>query len=478
MPQQGVLLDGRQARRQSAIRNPRSAICKRPRWLVLIGGFLLLLAGLSCGVVAPPMLPLPPQLPVPDIWYGVSTSAYQIEDPAVGPGQDGFFQTDWDVLAERGELAIPKGNAEWSYTESARDVQALAWLGVTHYRFGIEWARVEPQPGQYHQAAVQHYVDFAKALRDAGIEPIVCLWHFTFPSWLADWDEPGRYGWLNPIAAERWAAYVELMATRLAPYAALWAPQNEPDIQTQAAFMVSAFPPSVWFRTDLMEQNLEATVAAFNDAAAIIRRVYPGQAGPDRPPVRIMCIQALSWWMQDPLLDPIGTALRSVQETGIRHSERVRDTIDIFGFTYYGLDWVSPFAALLRPLRTGSAYADTGLTLYPEGLTLLIGQMAERFGKPMVILENGIADASDEKRPEYLLRHIDAVRQAIDDGHPVLGYFHWSLMDNYEWRDGYGPKFGLFAVNAATRELEAKEAAEWYREVISRRGGTMEVPAG
>ena len=436
---------------------------------------VLILAGASCGVVAPPLLPLPPQMPVPDIWYGVSTSAYQVEDPAVVPGQDGFFQTDWDVLAERGQLATPKGNAEWSYTESARDVQALAWLGVTHYRFGIEWARVEPQPGQYNAAAIRHYVDFAKALRGAGIEPVVCLWHFTFPSWLASWEDAGQYGWLNPIAAERWAAYVELMATQLAPYAALWAPQNEPDIQTQAAFMVGVFPPGGWFQMDLVDRNLEASVAAFNDAAAIIRRVYPEQAGPDRPPVRIMTIQALTWWERDPLLDPLGTTQRSVQDLAIRHSDRVRDTIDIFGFTYYGLDWVSPLGALLKPLRTGPGYSDTGLTIYPEGLTALIGQMAERFGKPMLILENGIADATDEKRPAYLLRHIAAIQQAIDQGYPVLGYLHWSLMDNWEWRDGYGPKLGLFTMDPDTHELVARGSAELYREIISRRGATIEL---
>lgn len=112
-------------------------------------------------------------------WWGTSTASYQNEDRAVTPGSPSYFKTDWDVFAEEGRIPARGEKATFSWTHFERDLRTLRQLGVNHYRFGIEWARVEPQRGVYNEAAIQQYVRMARKLKAAGIEPIVTLWHFT-----------------------------------------------------------------------------------------------------------------------------------------------------------------------------------------------------------------------------------------------------------------------------------------------------------
>ena len=131
-----------------------------------------------------------PQLSQRFAW-GISTASYQYEDPAVKPGDRDYFYSDWDILIEQGK-APAKGNALYSWTHFDKDLEALKKIGVTHYRFSISWPRVEPQPGVYNDEAIRGYVEMARRLKAAGIEPVICLWHFTFPSWLYDKRKPGN----------------------------------------------------------------------------------------------------------------------------------------------------------------------------------------------------------------------------------------------------------------------------------------------
>ena len=170
-----------------------------------------------------------PQLSQKFAW-GISTASYQYEDPAVKPGEKDYFYSDWDILIEQ-RKAPPKGNALYSWTHFDKDLEALKKIGVTHYRFSISWPRVEPKPGVYNEKAIRGYVEMARRLKAAGIEPVICLWHFTFPSWLYDKKNPGQSNWLHPLARTRWNAYVDRMVRATAPYTNYYAPQNEPNGQ-------------------------------------------------------------------------------------------------------------------------------------------------------------------------------------------------------------------------------------------------------
>jgi beta-glucosidase len=156
--------------------------------VVSVGGLCLL-----GGCIAPPKAPVVTEADRaaaarvrsgPFAW-GISTSSYQYEDPDVAKGTSGYFYTDWDIMVDEGG-APKKGNALYSWSHFKKDLDALRKIGVTHYRFSVEWARVEPEPGRYNEKAVAGYARMARLLKESGIEPVVCIWHFTFPDWLYD----------------------------------------------------------------------------------------------------------------------------------------------------------------------------------------------------------------------------------------------------------------------------------------------------
>jgi len=214
-----------------------------------------------------------PQLQDKFAW-GISTASYQYEDPAVKPGQKNYFSTDWDILISQ-KKAPEKGNALYTWTKFEKDLEALKKIGVTHYRFSIEWARVETSPGVYNEEAVRRYVGMARRLKEAGIEPVICLWHFTFPDWLYDKKNPGGSNWLHPLVRERWNAYVNKMVRATAPYTNFYAPQNEPNGQITTAYIVAQWPPGMTLAFGHYWKAIDASTSMFRDAAARIKKIKP-----------------------------------------------------------------------------------------------------------------------------------------------------------------------------------------------------------
>ncbi len=204
------------------------------------------------GCITPPVAPRVNRKDVakkPDtgpFWWGVASSSFQNEDRAEKPGSPNWFQTDWDLFAEAGRVP-PKGeDGVFSWSSFDRDVEALRKIGVNHYRFGVEWARVEPPPGRYNEAALRRYVEMARKLKAAGIEPIVTLWHFTFPSWMVTKGRPGASRWLHPLYRERWPAYVTKVTHAMAPSVRTFAPQNEPNGDLALGYLSSLWPPGMF----------------------------------------------------------------------------------------------------------------------------------------------------------------------------------------------------------------------------------------
>ena len=157
--------------------------------------------------------------------WGISTSSLQYENKGVDPGNPQYYVRDWDLLVNQGKAPVV-GNALYTWSDFDKDVAALKKIGVTHYRFSIEWARVEPQPGHYNEAAIRRYVWMCKRLKESGIEPVVTLWHFTFPAWLTDSKDSSKTNWLHPLARSHWNLYVSRMVKATAPYVNYYAPEN------------------------------------------------------------------------------------------------------------------------------------------------------------------------------------------------------------------------------------------------------------
>lgn len=393
----------------------------------------------------------------PPFWYGVSTASFQTEDRPTLEGLPSFL-TDWDLFHALGVVKLPDDRIG-SFTNYERDISALKYLGVTHYRFGVEWARVEPKKGAFDQAAIDHYVNIARRLKEEGIEPLACLWHFTFPDWLADTRDPDHHGWRHPDAEAAWKRYVEKMATSLAPHVQLFAPMNEPNAYA-FGMMLGYFPGSRVFSDPYYRTLNDLQIQYFIDASGIIRDA--------RADAKIISIQSITAWQHD-TLDPFDTLYNLATDQNYSHLDGVISVVDYVGINYYQRATASPIFLLNFLNPRGDYVSDLGWIIDPEGLKEQIVEFSKRYRKPLIITENGLADHSDLKRPSYIYTHMRAIRETLDEGYDVRGYFHWSLIDNFEWLFGYEYQFGLFSVGESAASLTPKGSAGYYRDLIRAR---------
>lgn len=402
------------------------------------------------------------QIETGPFWWGVSTSGYQTEDKAYPPADPRYFKTDWDLYIEKGG-APERGDATYSYTQFDKDLALLKQIGVNHYRFGIEWARVEPKPGVYNEEAIRHYVEVARKARAAGIEPIACLWHFTFPDWLADFKRPGKSHWLHPDADSRWRAYVTRMVRELKPYVRVFAPQNEPNGMLPLGYVADFWPPAALLDTFGYKRAMRACIAQFREAAAIIKK--------ERPDALVMSVQALPYWKRNYLWDPTAAVYNVGRRICFDHLDGVHDVCDIIGFNYY----YSQNATVADLFYAGrgekaSNYTQMGWVIDPESFYNLIMEVRRRYWKPMVITENGIGTLNEQKKIKYYRDHINQMRRAMADGADVRGYFAWTLVDNYEWHEGYKANFGLAIMNPRTKDRSLEPSGLFYHNLIQRYG--------
>lgn len=388
--------------------------------------------------------------------WGISTSSLQYENRAEKPGDRNYFLRDWDLLVKQGKAPVV-GNALYTWSDFDKDLAALRKIGVTHYRFSIEWARVEPQPGHYNDEAIQRYATMCRKLKDAGIEPVVTIWHFTFPSWLTDSKDSSKTNWLNPIARERWNLYVKRIVRATSPYVTYYAPENEPNGQILTAYIAGLWPPCHVFDFKGYRAATIASADFFRDAAARIKEI--------KPSAKVLSVEALPWWEHGPL-DPGGIVYNTVMHANFDHLDRIYDVCDIIGFNYYYSQKAGPLSLLSESYRHGHHYTMMGWRIDPKALGKQIRLVGKRYDKPMMITENGIATEDEQKRLSYLRDHITVVGQTMEEGYDVRGYFVWSLADNYEWHYGYVPKFGLSTMDPANRNRILKPAAFYYRDVI------------
>lgn len=429
--------------------------------------WVLIFLSVVAGCVTPPRsVPLPsknllPPLPREKFWWGVATSSYQNEDRGMNKDAKDFFLTDWDIFSSEG-LAPERGeDATFSWTHFDKDLALLKKLGVSHYRFSVEWARVEPHPGQINKHALAQYTEMARQLRAAGIEPIVTLWHFTFPGWAYDPKQKGRSNFLHPDIEPAWQAHVTRTVRALAPHVKIWVPQNEPNGALPIGYLGAHWPPGLLLRPDLYKRAMKISVRMFRDAAAIVRQEKPGAI--------IMGIYSNPAWRQSWLGDPTFLTFHTLRRTNFDHLDQTYDVCDLLGFNYY----YAQDASLINFLRKSkgefnSNHTQLGWEIEPEGMYQGLREMYSRYQKPIVVTENGLGTLSEQKKIRYLRDHITQTRRAMAAGVDVRGYFAWTLVDNYEWQKGWTANFGLSHMDPRTKNRILEPSGVWYREFIKR----------
>jgi beta-glucosidase len=392
--------------------------------------------------------------------FGTATSATQIEG--------GCTTSDWAAFAER-PGRIKHGDTPAvacdSWKRWPEDVALQKSLGMGAYRMSIEWARIEPRPGELDRGALDAYREQLGALRDAGIVPMVTLHHFTLPRWLAD-----AGGVLAADFPVRFASFTRAAASALGDLCAMWITVNEPNVLAAHAYLLGVWPPAK--KDPLLAWRAQRRLLDAHDAAyRALKEVRPdAQVGVAHHLRTVEPARPAS------LADRAAAALFGrVFNEAFARAACGHGTQDFFGLNYYSRDVVrfsfrrAAELFVARGIPEGAPVSDLGWEIYPAGLGHLVCTWARRSGLPVYVTENGIADARDAKRGAFLVDHLRELERAIADGVDVRGYYHWSLLDNFEWAEGYEPRFGLVEVRYATGERRIRESARLYARIAATR---------
>jgi beta-glucosidase len=387
----------------------------------------------------------------------------------------------WEQTGNRTTDGSVSGMAcDW-WNRAEEDFDRAAELGLNTLRLSIEWSRVEPEPGQWNAAALGRYREMLKGLRHRRIKPMITLHHFTSPRWLSD-----RGGFLLPEVAPAFARYAAYVASVLGDLCDTWCTLNEPGVYAAFAFILGRWPgqTGVLPFIRVSRNQLRAHAAAYRAVKAIQPHARIGlvqhlagfePADPTSRGDRLVAAlsdAAFNWRMIEGVLTgrlkpPYGLGLR-------RHPGAVNSS-DYIGVNYYGrhplrFDGGAPTTLFASP---GEVRADRAWPppfqdreIDPDGLERFLVRLA-RYRKPLYVTENGMADADDGVRPAYILTHLAALHRALAKGADVRGYYHWTLVDNYEWAEGWTPRFGLYALDPKTQVRTARPSARLFGEIAA-----------
>lgn len=408
--------------------------------------------------------------------FGVATAAHQVE---------GHNHTSdwWTFEQEAGRIhdGTQSGAACEHYTRFREDLELISALSCTVYRFSIEWAKVEPEPGRFDPAVLAHYREVILACRAKGIEPLVTLYHFTLPRWFAD-----RGNWLSPESVDAFTRYVRAVRDALGDLVTWWCTINEPVVYMYHAWLTGVWPPA---HKSFLEMSKVGRHLILGHIAAY--KVLHEKEGYQGKPVQVGIakhLRVFDPWREGSRADAWAAAqqeygfnwafLDSLEQGRFRFplglGEKIPGAIpcqDYLGINYYTRDRVQfAVSAALNlfgvSLKTPHApLNDLSWEIYPEGLTRLLRTAYRRYGKHIWITENGLADASDRLRPAFVAHHMTAVARSLEEGVPLLGYCHWSLYDNFEWAEGYTPRFGLYAVDYQTQARTLRPGGALYGQI-------------
>ncbi|MDY7085725.1 MAG: GH1 family beta-glucosidase [Actinomycetota bacterium] len=442
------------------------------------------------------------------IW-GAATASYQIEGAA---REDGRGPSIWDTFS-RTPGRVHQGHtgdvACDHYHRYVDDVALMADLGLASYRFSVAWPRIQPDgTGPVNVKGLDFYDRLTDELLGKGIDPVVTLYHWDLPQTLEDLG-----GWTNRLTAEAFAEYAQIVHARLGDRVKTWTTLNEPWCSAYLGYGSGVHAPGkqdpaavfAAIHHLLLGHGLAAQALRSAGAQSISITLNPNVALPvdpanpaDREAVRI--IDGLSNRM---FLDPLFKGQYPADM--IEHISRFTDLsyiadgdlatisapLDVLGINFYQPSYVSAKpgapASPDQPGSEGIAWhasdgpvTDMNWRIEPSALTHLLTRINDDYpGVPLMITENGAAypegpsadgEVHDARRVDYLDGHLRACHDALAAGVDLRGYFVWSLMDNFEWAEGYRKRFGVVHVDYATQKRTLKDSAKWYREVIRRNG--------
>jgi beta-glucosidase len=395
--------------------------------------------------------------------WGVATAGHQIEGG--NDTSDTWFAEHVSPTAFR----EPSGPACDGFHRWREDLDLVAGMGLTAYRFSVEWARVEPVQGAFSPAALDHYAAIVERCVELGLAPVVTFNHLTCPHWFAM-----RGGWLDPESAGLFARYCGVVMDRIGGSIAHAVTLNEPNLPRLLSWM--PIPPAV--------RDLErATLRAASEAAGVDRYRLANMVVPEEFDAIEDGLAAAhragkaAIKARRPDL-PVGFSIAVVDDQAVGHPglrDRKRSEVyerwlrlaagdDFIGVQNYERARYDDNGPLPPP--DDGPRNQMGSDIYPPSLGNAVRYVHAEAGVPVFVTEHGIATEDDRQRAAFLEPAIEGLRDAIADGVPVLGYLHWTLLDNFEWIFGYGPKLGLVAVDRTTFARTPKASAATYGDLV------------
>ena len=444
-----------------------------------------------------------------DFLWGAASAAAQVEGAW---NEDGRGESIWDTLVHEGGHVAHGETCDVAcdhYHRWREDVAIMKELGLKSYRFSVSWSRVLPEgTGRVNEAGLHFYVQLCDALLEAGIKPLVTLYHWDLPTALYR-----KGGWKNPESPAWFEEYTELLAKALGDRAYAWMTFNEPQMFVGLGMLVGTHAPFEHNDDKTLAEVSKNVLLAHGRAVSVLRRLCPkaliGMAPTgdcylpkDETPESIEEARRKStrlgrdfvisntWWA-DPIF--LGKAPEDAEALLGENMYRltaeewasVSQKLDFYGFNCYQgtQDYPPPEDGYNNYAWQGSPKTGFGWNFTPQALYYSSKFWYERYGLPVLITENGYAGLDhvmldgkvhDPQRQDFLHRYLLQVKRAVDEGIPVLGYQYWSIMDNFEWAAGYDPRFGLVYVDYHNNcERTIKDSALWYRDVIASNGENL-----
>jgi beta-glucosidase len=419
-----------------------------------------------------------------DFLWGTATAGHQVEG--------GNVHSNWWAWEQRRRVndGTVSGRACDYWNRYPEDHAFIAAQGHGVFRLGIEWARIESRRGHFDLRALDHYTTILQDLQTRGIKVCLTLNHWVVPQWFA-----AEGGWLAPRALAWWERFLRAVIPALAPCVDLWITLNEPMVPVLVGYVLGYHPPCrvrPFQAAKVFARLLRAHAIAYSLVHELVAEA-PGGGPPQAgfagavQHVEPFHSQGVTRLLERPLAAFFEQVSFGAWEESLvtgcvalpfGRRQRVPDlagSFDFVGLNYYMRVSMQVGAGTLANVKQGEFACPPGIEttqmgwqVYPPGFYEVVRAATKQFGKPIYITENGCASTDDAQRRSYLVTHLAQLQRAIADGSDVRGYFHWSLLDNFEWREGYTPKFGLVEVDFNDPELprRPRPSAELFREVI------------
>jgi beta-glucosidase len=442
--------------------------------------------------------------------WGAAMSSYQIEGAI---DEDGKGRSVWDVFCKKPGAVFEGHTGDIAcdhYHRYKDDIALMKALGIASYRFSVSWPRVMPEgTGTVNQRGLDFYRRLVDELLNNGIAPMCTLFHWDYPQALYE-----RGGWLDRDSADWFAAYTEVVADQLGDRVKVWAPQNEPQCFIGLGMLDGLHAPGdkLAFRDYLMAAH--NAMRAHGKSVQALRAHAPGarigyvvqcqlgQPASDRPEDIAAAREATFWvrerhpwhnaWWMDPVLLGVypedGLAAYGADVPAWKSSDldEIKQPLDFIGLNLYRADTYRRGAdGKPEPVPVPPGYPRSGVdwqTITPSCLYWGPRFMHERYQLPIEITESGLSTRDqvfldgkvhDVQRVDYMHRALLELARAIADGVPVSSYYAWSLLDNFEWAEGYKQRFGMIYVDHQTQTRIPKDSYDWYRQVIASHGRSL-----